>query len=231
MFLKIVDNPNLHLLANSHCSAIFNYDFSFDDIFDSLTEEYAFIRNFDKFSQKRKIEFLAGRYCVREAFKKIDNANKQIVIDVNDDRSPRWPEGFIGSITHAKNFASAIVFPSSKVTSIGIDSELIISLARATELSDMILTVNELNLFRRNFELNVLVTAFFSAKESIFKCFYSITFTMFDFKDVEIFFLCPYMGEFKFRLLKDISSRFKKGHEYSGNVVIDKVYVHTAVKI
>ena len=47
----------------------------------------------------RQAEFVAGRFAALHALKAAGCSSIE-EITVNGDRSPRWPEGFVGSITH-----------------------------------------------------------------------------------------------------------------------------------
>ena len=53
----------------------------------------------DKAVQKRKAEFLAGRYCARAALAQLDGS-LAVNIGIGANREPLWPPGFVGSITH-----------------------------------------------------------------------------------------------------------------------------------
>jgi enterobactin synthetase component D len=226
---KSIQNPDLPINTSGYHSVYFNYnDFDYHNY--SSIKNYHIIKNFNQFVPKRKIEFLAGRYCAHKAIEMISFSFDDI-INIKDDRSPKWPEGLVGSITHTKNFASAAVAHSSKLTSIGIDSEVVMQLPQAIKLHDSILTDNELHKFKDCFTLDILSTVFFSAKESVFKCLYPLTYSLFGFQDVEIFYFCPLEGIFKFKLLANIDDLFTKNYEGSGNVTIDKTHVHTAVQL
>ncbi len=53
------------------------------------------------------------------------------VIGKNQDRSPRWPAGFVGSISHSRNWVVAAAARGEDYASIGIDSEPIASAEQA----------------------------------------------------------------------------------------------------
>ena len=69
----------------------------------------------------RDREFLLGRYCASKALGLIGYDNG--VVGQNQDGSPIWPEGTIGSITHSKGFAVAVATSSKEYQSLGIDLE------------------------------------------------------------------------------------------------------------
>lgn len=81
-------------------------------------EEHAIANAVDK----RKREFRAGRNAAKKAINQLD-ANGDIVILAEQNRRPRWPEGFIGSITHTQGYCAAAVAKQSDYLGIGIDVE------------------------------------------------------------------------------------------------------------
>ena len=104
-----------------------------------------------------------------------------------EDRAPIWPDGLVGSITHAGGFAAAAVARAADIAGLGIDSEQIIDPAAAYDIADICM-VDEARLFKavhgRSFcEFCTLV---FSAKEAVFKCRFSLTRKFFEFSDVQI---------------------------------------------
>ena len=136
------------------------------------------------FAPKRTADFLAGRACARQALHAfaIDN----FALGSNADRSARWPEGVSGSITHTAGFSAAAVAAQAVVSGIGIDAEVVSSVA--PELWANILTPAEravaasLPAERRARYAAVV----FSAKESFYKCQAPLTGVWLDFLDVVV---------------------------------------------
>jgi 4'-phosphopantetheinyl transferase EntD len=66
-----------------------------------------------------------GRHVARRALALLGVPAAEI--PVGDDRSPRWPDGIVGSITHATaeggSYAAAAVARASDVVALGIDAE------------------------------------------------------------------------------------------------------------
>ena len=83
-----------------------------------------------------------------------------------EDRAPVWPDGVVGSITHAGNFAAAAVAWAADIAALGIDLEQIIDPAAACDIADVCM-VDEPALFKaadgRSF--CEFCTFVFSAKE------------------------------------------------------------------
>lgn len=179
---------------------------------------------------KRKTEFLAGRYCAQLALKNM-GADWQQPIAIGENRAPCWPEGLVGSITHSKGFASAIVAPSSTIRSVGIDSEALIAEKTAANVSSHVLTESEL--YTANAALldsdRQYLTLIFSAKESIFKCLYPLVQQYFDFRHAVVELDAKFPGRFRFQLLKDLGGEFGKGYSAGGYYALADDFVHTAV--
>jgi enterobactin synthetase component D len=136
-------------------------------------------------TQKRQREFLAGRWCAKQALQCLGAGSTHVVMA--EDRAPIWPDGVVGSITHTGDFAAAAVAWAADIAALGIDSEQIIDPAAARDIADICM-VDEATLFKaahgRSFcEFCTLV---FSAKESVFKCLYPLTRKFLEFSDVRI---------------------------------------------
>lgn len=133
---------------------------------------------------KRQNEFAAGRRAARRALAAIGWTGAEI--RVRSDRSPLWPAGTIGSITHAGNLAVVVVGPAIKIEALGIDIEA--EAALSPDLWDLVLTTRE----RQWVELQTprervrWATTIFSAKEAFYKFQYPITQQWLDFLDVEV---------------------------------------------
>lgn len=185
--------------------------------------------NFSRFSEKRKSEFLAGRYCATMAIDQLSlNSNK--VLLVMPDRAPIWPIGLIGSITHTDNFASAIAFSSTDYLSVGIDCETIIEIGKAEKISSLVMTISEFALFSgAKIDFNLLCSIIFSSKESIYKCLYQITKVEFYFQDAEIVNIDFSEKIFEFRLIKKLSDKFDIGYHGFGSYIVFDNYIHTSV--
>lgn len=135
-------------------------------------------------SEKRWRDFSAGRQCARDAICKMGQASLPILADNN--RMPRWPKGIVGSITHCHEYCAAAVAYQSMYVGIGIDAE------RHRAIDDRLLRYISLPEERdhlaslpedRNWRLLL-----FSAKESVYKTFYSIRLRRLRFHDVLICF-------------------------------------------
>jgi 4'-phosphopantetheinyl transferase EntD len=72
---------------------------------------------------KRVHEFAAGRVCSRAALAELGISGAPLLM--NDDRSPCWPSGVIGSITHTAGYCGAVVADGALWRGLGLDAEVI----------------------------------------------------------------------------------------------------------
>ena len=122
-----------------------------------------------KFSDTRRQQFLTGRLCAHKAMNDFSQP-----ISMNDDRSPCWPTGVVGSISHSEDYY--IAASSSKLRALGIDVERIGRMDG--KLATKVLTEEEI-LMRRQWQEEEgpfdTYTLIFSAKESLYKTINPIT--------------------------------------------------------
>lgn len=133
---------------------------------------------------RRQREFAAGREAARQAMAQI--GWQPMAIPSAPDRSPVWPEGLAGSITHTGRACIAVVGLREQKCSIGIDLEEDQPMDPA--LWNTICTPEE-DVFVNSQPAGLrgsLVTRLFSAKEAFYKWQYPQTRRMLDFQDVRI---------------------------------------------
>lgn len=135
------------------------------------------------FGEKRKHEFLGGRYCVNKALSDlgVDIAHK-ILPTTSESRAPKWPDGVCGSISHSKSMALAVV--SKEYLSLGVDIELFISLERLERIKSRFITPAEESL--TNIDKLRNSTIIFSAKEALFKLINPLCHKYFGFHDAKV---------------------------------------------
>ena len=133
---------------------------------------------------KRKREFQAGRDLAAELLATHDEFEP---VGVNDDRSPHWPAGFVGSISHSNHWVWAAVAQSSALRSIGIDTEPIVDGVTRQQILFEIATEDEWAI-AESLGLNQeeIVSVVFSAKEAFYKCWYPVTPSYFGFEHATI---------------------------------------------
>jgi enterobactin synthetase component D len=177
---------------------------------------------------RRRAEFICGRLCAREGLKILGATHFEIPIGA--DRSPTWPPGFVGSITHSGGMAFAAVARREQAQSLGLDVEKIMSRETALELAPLLATSEEYSRLLTSPEDHPrLTTIIFSAKEAIFKCLYPIIKRQFDFIDVEINSIDRNNGIFSFSLSRSISEHVPDDTNFRGKVAIIDNFVHAGL--
>ncbi len=133
---------------------------------------------------KRRREFATGRLLARKALAQLGVEGFPLLR--GEDRSPIWPDGVVGSITHCKGYCGVAVARTKAVASLGVDVEVLEPLD--PELLRVVCTDGEIARLNRGSGLQpgILAKIIFSAKESVFKCVHTITRTFLDFPDCEI---------------------------------------------
>ena len=176
----------------------------------------------------RQRDFVAGRYAAKQALLAVGVVDSQIGIDQH--RAPIWPQGTVGSITHAGDYVAATIGPSETFESIGIDTEIILSEDNCESLRHLIMTKFEReNAGSWGLSTSTTTTLVFSAKESIYKCLFPLVLEFFDFLDVEIYHIDVLKKSFAFRILRGFKTEVNFGKCYQGIFTIDDMFVHTAV--
>lgn len=173
-------------------------------------------------------EFSTGRECARRALASLGIA--AVPIMANRDRSPNWPEGVIGSITHTNSHCAVAVAPSGEpYDAIGLDLENIENFS--IELIDTICLEEE----RRWLETQPidlrpeLACTIFSAKECAYKAQYPASKVFLEFSEMLVR-LDIENGRFFARLLRDCDP-YGVGTVLPGHFKISDGHVASAVLV
>jgi 4'-phosphopantetheinyl transferase EntD len=162
-----------------------------------------------RMSERRLKDFTAGRAQARIVLRELGLESP--VVPVGPGRTPLWPAGFVGSISHAGDVAVAVGAPDSLLAAIGVDLEPAVPLA--TELLERVCLPAELARLRSHPRPGVGATLTFSAKESVYKCLSPLTGAFLEFEEVEI-------------ELDMAGGRFvARGHGPNGSLVSDALLV------
>jgi phosphopantetheine--protein transferase-like protein len=70
---------------------------------------------------KRRRDFALGRTCAHAALKNLGHGDA--VIGRGANGAPLWPQGIVGSITHTRGYAAALVGEARCFSGIGVDAE------------------------------------------------------------------------------------------------------------
>lgn len=173
----------------------------------------------------RKQEFQRGRVCAAEALNSLGEYNHYIV-EVEDDRSPIWPRGVVGSISHCKKYSCSVAASSAELTAVGIDLESTVrvqdKLARMIQFDSDIQSDSRLS-------STELLSLIFSAKESLYKALYPQVKCYFGFEDAALTEVTE--SNFSIKLINDLSCDYKKGASFKGNFLFFDEHVLTVIEI
>jgi 4'-phosphopantetheinyl transferase EntD len=125
------------------------------------------------------MEFLAGRLAARRALAGL--GRPAVAVPMAEDRAPVWPEGVVGSISHAAGLAVAVVADAPALLGVDIarlepfEAALIPEICRPEERA--LIPLEGQGLF---------ACALFSAKEAAFKAQYPVTGLIFGFHGLRL---------------------------------------------
>jgi len=174
--------------------------------------------------ESRRREFAAGRHCARHALAQLGFAERPL--RAGHDRRPCWPDGSVGSITHAAAYAAAVAGRRGAFAGLGIDAES--SDRVEPELWPEICRPEELAYLRGlpAARQRIAATLFFSAKESLYKAQYEITRAWLGFLDATVD-----IGESSFVIDVPALRSVASDGRFSGRYRVDGGLIVTAVAI
>ncbi len=170
--------------------------------------------------------FAAGRVAAHSAMAELGQAVRPVLMA--PDRSPVWPQGLVGSISHSQTCCIAALAPCDRYAAIGVDVEEDTPLD--ADLLDTVCTNSERAWLSAQSgpEAGILAKLIFSAKECAYKCQYPLTGQLFGF---EIFEITPDLdtGQFEARFVADMPP-FAAGDCLHGRFVIQDGLIVTAIE-
>ncbi|MGQ7242081.1 4'-phosphopantetheinyl transferase family protein [Salinicola sp. V024] len=180
---------------------------------------------------KRRAEFVCGRLAARHALGALTGSRSTPAQDV--ERLPDWPAGTVGSITHSRGLAAAVVARRPDFEGVGLDAEVMMSAERARRLAPQILVGSEQEWFERLAveSQGEFVTLVFSLKESLFKALYPLVRRRFYFPDARLIAWDAREGSVTIELLKTLSSQWPAGSRLFGHVTAIDEYLLTLIMI
>jgi 4'-phosphopantetheinyl transferase EntD len=136
---------------------------SFEPLFD---DELRILEAFE--SDKRRQEFASGRHAAHYAIRALSPESDEAIAR-NSDRTPQFPTGIVGSISHSGEISVAAVARSEDFLTIGIDIQVLRDVD-AAPLERKICTTEEAVWTDGSSEQILRV---FSVKEAVYKAVYS----------------------------------------------------------
>lgn len=179
-------------------------------------------------SPKRLREFRAGRSLARKAMRDLGLPPAPIFVAM--DRSPTWPEGLAGSISHCDDLcAAALALSSDGYLSIGIDIEPAVPL-------DAVLLDDICNEEERDWlaclpeaRRGLYARAIFSAKECAYKCQYTLSKQLLDFHAMTV---SMDLDTFDFvARFNEEAKPFRKGNRLRGRFAIGLEHIVTGMAL
>ncbi|HZE88539.1 MAG TPA: 4'-phosphopantetheinyl transferase superfamily protein [Verrucomicrobiae bacterium] len=176
---------------------------------------------------KRRREFTAGRVAARELLARFGVI--EVAIPAAADRTPVWPAGIVGSISHCDGLCGVAIARAATYESIGLDVEGVEGLPEET----IRLVCPERELARAvaatGSSRGEAAKFLFSAKEAFYKCWFPVTEVTLDFHDVEVDFEAR-RGAFGARVLAPHPERALTG-KIAGRFTRDASHVAAGVAL
>lgn len=184
----------------------------------------------DKAVAKRKAEYVAGRLCSMRVIE-ARTGQAGVTVPSGPRGEPVWPEGWVGSITHTRGFAAAVLADARLVRGLGIDSEEIMTTKVMDNVAARICRAEEHYHHDLPVSADVYTTLIFSAKESLFKCLYPLVGKMFWFEDARIDIIDYAEGLFQAELMTDLTDDFHRSLKLTGRFRLASNLVHTGISL
>lgn len=171
---------------------------------------------------KRQREFRAGRHCAHAAMELLGHPRQPILRDAH--RAPIWPTGFLGSISHCRDQCVAACAKAGPLIGLGLDIEPLEPLTPGVER--YIQTPRE-SAYLKTFSPALPGRLVFSAKESLYKCFYPLLKRFIGFQAVEILFDVK-QRHFSYQPTPQSKIRFPQNAEFFGRYLLTETHLITA---
>jgi 4'-phosphopantetheinyl transferase EntD len=152
--------------------------------------------------EKRRLEYFATRHLAHQAFAAL--GVPVVPLLNNADRSPCWPAGVVGSLTHTAGWCGvAVTRAGGECIGLGVDAERVYDMN--IEVARRVLTKHEFDALAgwALGELQERATLIFSAKEAVYKCLFPLVKRYIGFDEVEISVARVSAGEFQFRAVSE----------------------------
>ncbi len=133
---------------------------------------------------ERRAEFAAGRAAARAALQRLGLHG--VAIASQGDRSPLWPQGYVGSISHCEGFCAAVATHARHAQGLGFDAEPAQVLPE--KVRSLVCSDDDLRAAPPGLQSHPLwPTVVFSAKEAAYKCQYPVSKEVLGFEAATIF--------------------------------------------
>lgn len=155
---------------------------------------------------KRRAEFAAGRLLAHLA--QLHIGKDPVSVEIGGDRSPRWPKGLTGSLTHSNELA-AVWITQQKHVSLGLDLEPLLAGDGLRAVRARVLTTKDHDVVGDD---PWLATLTFSAKETLYKALYPKVQRFFGFEAAEVLEITD--DRVSLRLTQPLTDAWRAGHQF-----------------
>lgn len=202
--------------------------FAIDQYQNQLFEELSipFPKQLSMAVVKRKAEYLAVRYAAQRVLKTFGCGETP---GISPDRSPVWPSGWCGSLSHSGECALAVVAPKKSGVTPGIDIEFFAP-KTMEKTAHMFTSAEEQYLLANSgidYATALLIT--FSIKESLFKALYPEIGRYFDFDAAKVCEIDILAHRITLELTQNLSHRHITGSQIEGYYDISEDKVITVI--
>jgi 4'-phosphopantetheinyl transferase EntD len=175
----------------------------------------------------RRREFAAGRCAARALLAQLGEPPRPLLRDAH--RAPVWPNGVVGSISHANDRVAVALTRIGSVCGLGLD--LAPAAPLEAELWPKICTSAELAHFRASALLapGVSVRLAFSAKEALYKCVHRFALRFIGFREVELALRGD--GSFEARLPADVERTLPRDFALVGRYRVEAGWISAGASL
>jgi enterobactin synthetase component D len=170
--------------------------------------------------EKRQKEFRAGRHAAHKALEQLQAPWRPLLR--GDMRQPIWPTGYLGSITHCHDACVAVCAKKGDMFGLGVDVEPLKPLPKG--VNQYIHTPEDEEVMTQNNHLPERLI--FSAKESLYKCYYPLIGQFMGFQAVSLD-INPNEQCFHFTPTEDCTIPFPKELTFHGRYLMDENHLYT----
>ncbi|MEJ2424403.1 MAG: 4'-phosphopantetheinyl transferase superfamily protein [Candidatus Thiodiazotropha sp.] len=170
--------------------------------------------------EKRQREFRAGRHAAHKALARLEAPFEALLR--GDKRQPLWPHGYLGSISHCQEVCLAVCARTTDLAGLGVDVEPLKPLPKG--VSRYVHTPREEVFMQHNPELPERLV--FSAKESLYKCYYPILGQFIGFQAVNLE-INPVAQTFGFSTSPESDIPFPEALQFHGCFAMDGTHLYT----
>lgn len=130
----------------------------------------------------RRAEYAAVRVCARDALERLGHGRP--AVPSAPDRSPVWPAGVVGALTHCDGYRAAAVARADAWRGVGIDAEPLAPLPDG--VADLVTTADERAALADLDPALYPERLVFCVKESVYKVWYPVVRAWLGFEDVRV---------------------------------------------